>query len=188
MVEVMSRSKGQNRRGMLNDVTVMVLTFNEAPNIERTLEKLSWAKEILVVDSFSTDETLAIAKRHSQARVIQRQFDSFAAQCNFGLQQIKTEWVLSLDADYMLPDEFKREMEQLSSSDDVAGYSARFIYCIRGRPLRASLYPPRTVLYRKNRARYHPESRAFCGSKDLNRNIEDPKKCLRIKPAATPCA
>ena len=57
---------------LLDEVTVLVLTFNEAPNIQRTLEKLSWAKEIVVVDSFSTDETLHIAQSFQQGRVVQR--------------------------------------------------------------------------------------------------------------------
>jgi glycosyltransferase involved in cell wall biosynthesis len=138
-------------------ITPLILTFNEAPNITRTLNKLKWAEEIVVLDSFSNDETLAMVKRFSNARIVQRQFDSFAAQCNFGLQQIGTEWVLSLDADYVLSDELNRELSELKLSSDAAGYQAKFIYCIQSRALRASLYPPRTVLYRKARAQYHNE-------------------------------
>src|SRR5262245_16448781 len=100
---------------MLDQITVLILTFNEAPNIRRTLEKLTWAKEILIVDSFSTDETLEIAKTFSQTRVVQRKFDTFAGQCNFGLGQVKTEWVLSLDADYVLSDDLNRELARLKA-------------------------------------------------------------------------
>jgi glycosyltransferase involved in cell wall biosynthesis len=142
---------------MFGQITPLLLTFNEAPNIRRTLEKLTWAKEIVVVDSFSTDETLEILKSFPQTRVIQRKFDTFASQCNFGLQQIKTEWVLSLDADYILSDELKDELEKFEPTSDVAGYRAKFIYCVYGRPLRTSLYPPRTVLYRKSNANYRDE-------------------------------
>jgi glycosyltransferase involved in cell wall biosynthesis len=142
---------------MLDQITPMLLTFNEAPNLRRTLQKLSWAREILVVDSFSTDETLAILKTMPQARLVQRSFDSFAGQCNSGLQSVRTEWVLSLDADYVLSDQFRPEIAQLDPPGDVAGYRAGFTYCIQGRPLRASLYPPRTVLYRKARACYQDE-------------------------------
>ena len=142
---------------MVQEITPLVLTFNEAPNIRRTLDKLTWAKEILVVDSFSTDETLDIAQSFPQVRVVQRKFDTFARQCNFGLQQIKTEWVQSLDADYVLSDELNRELAEINPLPEVAGYRAKFAYCIDGRPLRSSLYPPRTVLYRKDRARYSDE-------------------------------
>jgi glycosyltransferase involved in cell wall biosynthesis len=142
---------------MLSDVTPLILTFNEAPNIRRTLEKLAWAKQIVVVDSFSTDETLDMARSFSQVRIVQRKFDTFAGQCNFGLQRITTEWVLSLDADYVLSDELDCELSELKPDSAVAGYRAKFVYCIDGRPLRASLYPPRTVLYRRTRARYRDE-------------------------------
>jgi glycosyltransferase involved in cell wall biosynthesis len=142
---------------MVSEITPLILTYNEAPNIERTLSRLKWAKEILVVDSFSTDETLDLVRKLPQARIVQREFDSFARQCNFGLQQIRTEWVLSLDADYLLPEPFVSEVTKLQSSEQVAGYRAAFKYCICGRPLRASLYPPRVVLYRRDRASYRDE-------------------------------
>jgi glycosyltransferase involved in cell wall biosynthesis len=142
---------------IVNQITPLVLTYNEAPNIQRTLSRLTWASRIVVVDSFSTDETCDIVKRFKQAEVVQREFDTFAGQCNFGLQQICTPWVLSLDADYVLDTGFEEELAALQPDADVAGYRAAFTYCIHGRRLRASLYPPRTVLYRKERARYRDE-------------------------------
>lgn len=142
---------------MLDSITPMILTFNEAPNIRRTLEKLTWAREILVVDSFSTDETLNIAKSFPQVRIVQRKFDTFAGQCNFGLEHIKTEWVLSLDADYVLSDELNRELVELNPEANIAGCRAAFTFLIHGKKLRASLYPPRTVLYRKAAANYRDE-------------------------------
>lgn len=142
---------------MLTKITPLILTFNEAPNIRRTLGKLAWAKEILVVDSFSTDETLAIAREFPQVRVVQRKFDTFADQCNFGLSQITTDWVLSLDADYILTEELVEEIKLLDAGEALNGYATRFKYCIFGRPLRSTLYPPRTVLYRRERAEYRNE-------------------------------
>ena len=136
------------------DLSVLIITYNEAPNLRRTLLALAWAKEILMVDSFSTDETLEIARSFPQVRVVQRKFDSFAGQCNYGLQQARTEWVLSLDADYVLPPELAVEIQSLTPPAEVAGYRARFRFCIHGRPLRASLYPPRTVLYQRGKAHY----------------------------------
>jgi len=141
----------------LHDVTPLILTYNEAPNIERTLAPLDWAGEITVVDSGSTDGTLDLLSQHANVRVVQRKFDTFAQQCNFGLDQITTPWVLSLDADYFLPKEFHEEMQSLVPPDGVCGYSARFIYCVFGKALRASLYPPRTILYWRDAARYRDE-------------------------------
>lgn len=133
----------------LDAVTPLVLTYNEEPNIARTLSKLGWARRIVVVDSGSTDATLNIASTFPAVRVHHRPFDDFASQWNFGLAQIETPWVLSLDADYLMSDELVREVAGIEAPDAVAGYEARFIYCVQGRPLRAALYPPRVVLFRK---------------------------------------
>jgi glycosyltransferase involved in cell wall biosynthesis len=138
-------------------ITPVVLTFNEAPNIDRTLARLSWAKRVLVIDSLSTDATIDICSKYSNTTVITRTFDTFADQCNFALTQVTTPWVLSLDADYELSPELLHEIACVSPDDGVAGYQAGFVYRIFGHPLRSTLYPPRTVLYRRDRARYRNE-------------------------------
>jgi len=138
----------------LPDITPLILTFNEAPNIERTLARLSWAEKIIVVDSHSTDETLDILARHPAVEVHFRAFDSFAAQCNFGLSKVTTEWVLSLDADYVLEETLVDEFRTLSPLKTLAGYRVRFVTCVLGHPLKWGLYPQRTVLYRKDVASY----------------------------------
>jgi glycosyltransferase involved in cell wall biosynthesis len=142
---------------MLSQVTPLILTYNEAPNIERTLSRLTWSSRIIVVDSFSTDETCDIVRRFPQAEILQRKFDDHTAQWNFGLKQIKTEWVLTLDADYVLSEELVGELKRWSPSPAVAAYFASFRYCIFGQPLRASLYPPRAVLCRRQTCRYEPD-------------------------------
>src|SRR2546428_1996627 len=140
---------------MLDQITPVVLTRNEAANIGRTLERLSWARDIVVVDSFSTDDTVEIISGFPQARVYQRVFDAHEIQWNFGLEEtgITSEWVLALDADYMLTPEFVNELKLLKP-DSVNGYRAKFTYCINGRPLRSGVYPDVTVLYRRAAGRY----------------------------------
>src|SRR5215471_21868507 len=118
---------------LMDEVTVLILTYNEEPNIGRVLERLHWARRILIVDSFSTDETLAITKRFPNVKVLQRRFDTFARQCNFGLQHISSRWVLSLDADYMLSDALVAEIKNLATTDVLRGYTVRFRYCIHGK-------------------------------------------------------
>lgn len=139
---------------MLNTITPVILTYNESPNIDRTLKQLTWARRIVVVDSGSTDDTLEILSRYAQVDVFHRSFDNHANQWNYGLQQAQTEWVLSLDADYLLSDELIAEMAQLSPNSQVDAFYARFKYCVLGQPLRATLLPPRAVLFRRNRATY----------------------------------
>lgn len=139
-------------------LTALVITYNERENIARSLAALSWAERVLLIDSDSSDGTPELAKHaHNNIEVVQRAFDSFAGQCNFGLSLIRTEWVLSIDADYVLTAALGDEIRKLAPSGDVAGYSARFRYCVFGHPLRSTLYPPRTVLYRKVAATYRDE-------------------------------
>jgi glycosyltransferase involved in cell wall biosynthesis len=135
-----------------NQVTAMIITYNEEANIERTLQALSWVKDILVIDSGSTDATLSLIGTHPQARVAHRPFDTFANQCNFGLTQVRTRWVLSLDADYELSETLSREIQTLSPEGSPRAYQASFIYRIYGRPLRATLYPPSALQRRGPRA------------------------------------
>jgi len=143
-----------------DQITPLIISYNEAPNICRTLDKLSWAQRIVVIDSGSTDGTIEMLQGYPQVEVIQHPFIDAASQCNFGLMQVTSPWVLSLDADSELSDVLVAELRSLVVPDPVVGYKARFVYRIYGRPLRGSLYPPRTVLYRKDKASYRQEGHA----------------------------
>jgi glycosyltransferase involved in cell wall biosynthesis len=147
-------------RNMLDRITPLILTFNEAPNIDRTLHCLTWAKHIVVVDSYSTDETLAILQSYTQVQIVQRTFDSFARQCNYGLQYVESNWVLSIDADYIVTDELIAQMEELDSDSPMDGYFTRFKYCVFGKPLRGTLLPPRQVLFQREKATYIDDGHA----------------------------
>ena len=141
---------------MHKTITPVILTLNEAPNLAWTLDKLAWARDIVLVDSFSTDATLEIASRYSSVRVFQRQFDDHANQWNYAISHtgIQTDWILALDADYVLSENLIDELGSLVTPAGVTGYRARFVYCIEGRPLRATVYTPVNVLFRRERAVY----------------------------------
>lgn len=139
---------------MLDQITPLIITYNEACNIARTVAALDWARRIVVVDSGSTDGTLDTLARFTQVEVMHRPFDNFASQCNFGLTLIGTPWVLSLDADYLPTPELIAELARLDPDANTIGYRANFIYCIHGHALRGSLYPPRVVLFRVGTATY----------------------------------
>lgn len=141
---------------MLDRITPIILTYNEAPNIGRTLGMLRWATDIVVVDSGSTDKTCEIVAEFPHARVFRRPFTTHAEQWNFGLEEtdIRTDWVLVLDADYVLSERFVQELTEIESRSEIAGFRARFRYCVEGKPLRGALYPPVVVLFRRAGARY----------------------------------
>lgn len=143
----------------LDKVSVLILTFNEAPNIGRTLDALTTFPEVIVLDSGSTDDTLAIARSYPNVQVCHRPFDNHSAQWNHGLAAcgLQREWVLALDADYVLPASLVAEIAALLPPSEVAGYSTAFTYWILGKPLSRSLYPPVTTLYRRAGAKYEQD-------------------------------
>ncbi len=93
------------------NISVLILTFNEQQNIAACLKSVGWSDDVLVVDSFSTDRTVELA-RQAGARVLQNHFVNFAEQRNFGLSQgnPKHEWVLHLDADEVVTDKLRDEI------------------------------------------------------------------------------
>lgn len=147
---------------MLDQITPLVLTFDEEANIARTLEALSWAEDLVVVDSGSTDDTRAILDSYGGVRTFERPFDTHAGQWSFALTEtgVRTEWVLALDADQILSDGLISELSELSPSTDVAAFEASFVYCVFGRPLRGTLYPPKVVLFRKSCAKFFQDGHA----------------------------
>lgn len=140
----------------LDHVEVLILTWNEEANLARTLDALAPLRRILVLDSGSTDATLDIAARYPNVRVCSRPFDNHAAQWQHGLTGcgITAQWVLALDADYVVTAELLDQIARLEPPPAVDGYWARFRYCIDGRRLSRSLYPPVMILYRRERASY----------------------------------
>jgi glycosyltransferase involved in cell wall biosynthesis len=105
------------------NVSVLLLTFNEAEALPRCLASLTWCDDILVVDSGSTDETVRIAER-AGARVVYRQFDNFANQRNFGLMhgELRHEWVLHLDADEVITPDFLTRLSELAPPPEIDAY------------------------------------------------------------------
>jgi glycosyltransferase involved in cell wall biosynthesis len=145
--------------GLLERSEVLILTWNEEANLARTLDALRHFPKIVVLDSGSTDGTLAIASRYPNVRVCSRAFDDHASQWNHGLTScgLEAEWVLALDADYVLTNSLAQEIAALEPAPSVAGYWAQFRYCIQGQPLSGALYPPVLVMYRREGARYEQD-------------------------------
>ena len=138
---------------MLAQITPVILTYNEAPNIDRTLANLSWASDVVVVDSGSTDGTLELLRKHSNVRLYTRPFDSHEKQWRFATEQtaIEAPWILRLDADYQIPQALVDEMAGLNLDGAESAFQAAFDYAVYSRKLVASLYPPKPILLRRGR-------------------------------------
>ncbi|MGB3794983.1 MAG: glycosyltransferase family 2 protein [Alteraurantiacibacter sp.] len=138
-------------------VSCLLLTFNEEANIGPCLEALSWCDDIVIVDSGSTDDTIAIA-RECGARVITRGFDNFAKQRNWGLDngELRHEWVLHLDADEIATPQFVSALESLQPQDGIDAYNVPSKTILYGKWIRhAGMYPTYQVrLGHRDRLRF----------------------------------
>lgn len=129
------------------DLSVIILTYNEELHIRRCIENvLPIAKDIFIVDSFSTDRTLEIAKKYLNVHILQNKWENnHAKQFNWGLEHaaITTQWVLRLDADeYLLPELMQELQTKLPLlPDDVTGIIFNRRHIFMGKWMKRGIYP-----------------------------------------------
>ncbi|MFK7814193.1 MAG: glycosyltransferase [Maribacter sp.] len=110
-----------------NKLSAVFITFNEIINIDEVIENVSFADEIIIVDSFSTDGTAECIKLHPKVSLIQRPFKDYTDQKSFAMSQASNDWVLFMDADERLTDALRKEIVTTINSDskEVAYYFYR---------------------------------------------------------------
>ena len=107
---------------MKTSISAIILTYNEELNLEKCLKSVAGlASEVFIVDSYSKDKTLEIAKKYS-CKIVKHPFENQAKQFNWALDnlKIKTEWILRLDADEYLTDELKKEIIETLSKEEIS--------------------------------------------------------------------
>lgn len=108
------------------DISVVIITKNEAHIIGKTLQSLvSVTRDIVIVDSGSTDETVAICKQFN-ATVIETGWSGYGSNKNKGIQASKYDWILSLDADEAIDEELAESLKQLRPANEDAVFDIRF--------------------------------------------------------------
>lgn len=130
-------------------ISVLILTLNERQNITRCIEALDWSDDIVVLDSFSTDGTQQLASELG-ARVHERQFDDFAGQRNYALDNIefKHQWLLHLDADEVVTKELRDELSAVLKKPQYRVFKIPSKLMFQGKWLRHSgLYPSYQVRF-----------------------------------------
>lgn len=137
------------------DLTTIILTHNEELNIEECIKSVkNISKRIVVIDSFSNDRTVYIAKKNG-AEVYQNKWVNYAKQYKYGIEKadIQTKWVFRLDADERLTKRSSEELEKLCSTNentDINGIIVRFEVNFLGKKLRhGGIYPFRKLLVYK---------------------------------------
>ncbi|WP_205508328.1 glycosyltransferase family 2 protein [Longitalea arenae] len=143
----------------MNSITAVIITHNEARNIQRCLASLQTvADEIIVVDSFSTDDTVAICRQHG-AIVKQQAWLGFGPQKNLGIQLASHEYILSLDADEALDDELKASIRTAKNQGLQGMYDFTRLNYYYGKFLRHGVeYPDYKIrLFPKSKVRWNDE-------------------------------
>ena len=127
-------------------LSVTVITRNEARDIGEALQSAAWADELIVVDSGSTDDTVAIAQRFTP-RVIVREWPGYVAQKNYAASAASHDWILSLDADERVTPDLAREVQSLMAAEPPhAGYRVPRVTWHLGRWIRTTDWYPDTQL------------------------------------------
>jgi glycosyltransferase involved in cell wall biosynthesis len=124
-------------------ITATVITLNEARNIEAALRSLSWADQIVVIDSCSTDATVELAHQYADL-VLVNSWPGYAAQKNFAAEQAKHDWIFNLDADERVSPELANEIEALKNGPDprASGFEMPRLCFYQGRWIRHSGWYP----------------------------------------------
>lgn len=142
------------------NLAALLLSYNEEENIERTLSALAWVPKIYLLDSHSTDATCDIARRFNNVVIEKRHFDDHTSQWNHGLlaMGIRAEWILALDADYLIPEALATEIQNVVERDSRHhAYWLSFDYAIAGKVIRSGVYPPVQSLFRRRYATFEDD-------------------------------
>jgi glycosyltransferase involved in cell wall biosynthesis len=152
--------------GLVADVSVIILTFNEEANLSHAIHSAQgWAREVIVIDSFSTDRTTEIAKEFG-ASVYQHEFENYSTQRNWALFHValQSEWIFFLDADEWLTGELKQEIsEKLIGNPSENGLLIRRRFIWMGKWVKRGYYPWLLRLFRNGQGR--------CEDRGINEHI-----------------
>ena len=137
-------------------ISALAITYNEEANIEKFIMSLSFADEVIIVDSNSTDNTVELAKQLN-AKVVIRDFDNFSNQKNFALQQANHDWVVFFDLDETISSELANEIKNtIDNSKNIAAFKVKRNFYFMGKCIKYSGFQNDAVIrvFKKNKAKY----------------------------------
>ncbi len=138
-------------------LSALIITYNEMGYIEKCINSIAFADEIIVVDSFSTDGTYEYLQKHPKVKVIQNPFENFTAQKSFTLKQATNDWVLFVDADEIVSDKLQKEIaETINNPNACEAYWFYRKFMFQDTPLNFSGWQTdkNHRLFRKSKARF----------------------------------
>lgn len=137
-------------------ISALAITLNEADRIEAFIESLSFADEIIIVDSFSTDDTVKLADQYPKVTVHQRKFDNFSSQKNFAIDKAANDWILFFDPDEEITAELRNEIINTLKVPKANAYFVKRQLYFMGKKIRYSGFQTDWVirLFNKHHCRY----------------------------------
>ncbi len=138
-------------------LSALIITYNEMGYIEKCIDSIAFADEIIVVDSFSNDGTYEYLQKHPKVKVIQNPFENFTAQKSFTLKQASNDWVLFVDADEVVSDKLQKEItETINNPNACEAYWFYRKFMFQDTPLNFSGWQTdkNHRLFRKSKARF----------------------------------
>ena len=141
-------------------LSALIITRNEEQNIQNVLENLSFADEIIVVDSFSSDRTFEIASSFKNVKTVQHSFENFAAQRNYAINLASNSWILFIDADERVTPNLKKESETvINEENNAVAYFMCRTFIFKDKRLRFSCWQTDKIirLFKKENAFYNHE-------------------------------
>lgn len=138
----------------MEKLSATIIVKNEADNLKKLLPELHWCDEVVIVDDFSTDETMEVCRQFN-CKIFQRKLDHFGLQKQFAVAQATYDWVFSIDADELLSDELVSQMKEVlkNPNNDLGGYSMIRRHEFMGRVFRHSAESRTAYLRLFNRSR-----------------------------------
>lgn len=103
----------------MHKISAVIITYNEAQRIRNTLDSLFWCDEIIVLDSCSTDNTVAICNEYPKCKVSTQPFLGYGPQKSFAIDLATNDWILSIDADEVVTPELKIEIQRILSTENI---------------------------------------------------------------------
>ena len=140
----------------MTKISAIILTFNEEQNIEEVIETVSFADEIIILDSLSQDKTKEIALKNQKVKFFEKKFENYTSQRNFALELAAHDWILFLDADERIVPKLKEEIFNAVRSNEFVAYHfyRKFYYNRKPIHFSGTQTDKRICLFRKSKAKY----------------------------------
>lgn len=141
----------------IQPISALIITKNEEKNIGELIENLSFADEIVVIDSFSTDQTADICSSYKQVKFYQHPFKDYSSQRNIAITYASHEWILFLDADERLSEALKNEIQQTIQQTNFDAFFLKRTFFFENTPLKfGGLQNDRAIrLFKKSIGKFH---------------------------------